>query len=50
MKSYPQYARRFTPEELRHAVQASCEAERRMKSGADAMGAFVEWLTQTLGR
>lgn len=50
VKSYPQYARRFTPEELRHAVQTSCEAERRMKSGADAMGAFVEWLTQTLGR
>ncbi len=49
VKSYPQYARRFTPEELRRALARSTEAERKMKSGADAEGAFIEWLTETLG-
>lgn len=50
VKSYPQYARRFTAKELRQALEASCDAERKMKSGADPMGAFTEWLAQTLGR
>lgn len=50
-KNHAAWARRFTPAELRGAIVAARDAERAMKSGADADAAFLEWvLAVTAGK
>ena len=50
MRNYRNWARRFTPEELRQALSTARDVEICMKSGADADAVFREWVIATLRR
>ncbi|WP_165055914.1 MULTISPECIES: DNA polymerase III subunit delta [unclassified Adlercreutzia] len=49
-KHHATWARQFTASELRRAICSARDAERAMKSGADADAAFRDWLVATLRR
>ena len=50
VKNHFGYARRFDGSELRTALIASAEAEQKMKSGADASTAFMDWVVEVVRR
>lgn len=50
LKNHGAWARNFTADELRRALVSSRDAERAMKSGADADETFYRWLVDTLRR
>lgn len=50
VKNFRVWTRQFAPAELRRALSTARDAERTMKTGADAQGAFVDWLIATLRR
>ena len=48
VKNHPAWARRWSAEELRHALVSAREAERAMKSGAVAEDAFMNWMLSVI--
>lgn len=50
LKNHGVWARNFSADELRRALVSSRDAERAMKSGADADETFYRWLVDTLRR
>lgn len=48
VKNHFRWAKGFSARELRHALEASLEAERKMKSGGDPDATFTEWVIQTI--
>lgn len=50
LKNHGAWARNFSADELRRALVSSRDAERAMKSGADADETFYRWLVDTLRR
>lgn len=50
LKNHGTWARNFSADELRRALVSSRDAERAMKSGADADETFYRWLVDTLRR
>lgn len=50
LKKHLRWSRSFSKEELRAALVSSCDTERKMKSGADACTAFVDWVISVLKR
>lgn len=50
VKNHALWARNFTAEELRGALVHAMDAERRMKSGGDEDGIFVEWVLRSIRR
>lgn len=50
VKHHAAWARGFTERELRSALISACDAERAMKSGADARAAFLDWALSVIVR
>lgn len=50
VKRHVQWARSFTPAELRRALETSLETERKMKGGSVPEAAFLDWVVSTLAR
>ncbi|WP_165246869.1 DNA polymerase III subunit delta [Adlercreutzia sp. ZJ141] len=50
VKHHAAWARGFTERELRCALISACDAERAMKSGADARTAFLDWALSVIVR
>lgn len=48
VKNHAAYARRFTSDELRCALESAMYAERGMKSGSDSDATFIEWVLSVL--
>ena len=48
VKNHPQWARKWKPCELRHALSTSRDAERAMKTGAVPKEAFIDWMIESL--
>lgn len=49
VKNHTTWARTFSSEELRQAIVAACETERKMKSGVDPESAFFDWVLGVAG-
>lgn len=50
VKNHAAYARMFTAQELRDALERSMHAEKAMKSGSDVDAVFLDWMLETLRR
>lgn len=50
VKNHALWARNFSAEELREALISAMDAERRMKSGENEDGVFIEWVLQSIKR
>ena len=48
VKNHAAYARRFTSDELRCALESAMYAERSIKSGSDSDATFIEWVLSVL--